>query len=79
MVGLDDEGGLIAVGRGEASRVAFPDYFDDVLRNGEVRYATHNHPRNSGLSQPDLATMLVGSQARRRTGRPDDMAITAMG
>ncbi len=78
LVAFDEAGGLMLAGRGTASHVAFPRYFQDRLNAGQVRYMTHNHPSNSGLSIPDLIGMLVGSLQGREKGGVQ-MDATAMG
>lgn len=78
LVAFDDKGGLISAGQGERSFVTFPDYLVEQMNRGRVRYATHNHPSDLGLSGPDLTSMFMATTAGRHTGGVD-MTITAMG
>lgn len=68
LVAFDADGGLVSLGRGVKSFVPFPTYLDRAVKNRKVRYATHNHPSNGGLSSADITGTLIG-----------DLTITAMG
>lgn len=80
LTAFDDDGAMMVAGRGEKSFVAFPSYFNEAVKAGRVRYATHNHPSNSGLSAPDMLASIVGVFAGRTSPRPiRPMTVTAMG
>lgn len=74
LVMFDGDAGLMMVGRGGERFVGIPDPLLRRIEAGEVRYATHNHPRNTGLSKDDLVMALAGSAKAA-----DNMTVTAMG
>lgn len=57
---FDSDGGLMAMGAGGKSNVGIPRYLDRAIDQGVARYATHNHPSDSGLSNADVLTALIG-------------------
>lgn len=75
---LDQAGELVAAGRGTERNVGFPLYVNKAVRTGALRYLTHNHPSNGGLSAADLTSMLTGGAVNKILKAPPT-TLTAVG
>lgn len=75
---LDQAGELVAAGRGTERNVEFPLYVNKAVRTGALRYLTHNHPSNGGLSAADLTSMLIGGAVNKVLKAPPT-TLTAVG